>query len=286
MRKLILIFGFYLLISSILGATNYEDVVYLKNGEIIRGLIIEEVPNKSITIQTFTNNIYIYQIGDIEKIKREELTPKRSTDTNISDREISIGFGNGIISFPKGSNFWIAPFEEDMIGINTFNLRYSSLIKNNIYYAGLFSLGFNKYLFEDSYFETNENFKANIIGFSAEVEIFCSNYLSSLSDTKLFYGINLGYYDYTNSIDDTSDFTGATYNAMISGFAQSFILGYQINLTSNLSMNIKFQKLGFSLLKLEVENPFSDNNIAYSKDIVSSPDLKDVGILIGLAFKL
>jgi len=286
MKKISLIFGFCLIVSTILVATTFEDVVYLKNGEIVRGLIIEEIPNKSITIQTFSNNIFIYQIEDIEKIKKEELTKKRSTDIDISDREISIGFGNGIISFPKGSNFWIAPFEEDKIGINTFNLRYSSLIKNNIYYAGLFSFGFNKYLFEGNNIETNENFEANIIGFSAEFEIFCSNYLSSLSNTKLFYGINLGYYDCTNTIDDTYDLDGETYNAMISGFAQSFILGYQIDLTSNLSMNIKFQKLGFSLLKLEVENPFSNNNIAYSKDIVTSPDLKNLGISISLSYKL
>lgn len=50
---------------------NDQDIVYLKNGNIIRGTIIAQVPNKSIKIETADGNIFVYQIGDIEKMTKE-----------------------------------------------------------------------------------------------------------------------------------------------------------------------------------------------------------------------
>ena len=50
------------------GQSNYQDVVYLKNGSIIRGVIIEQVPNKSIKIETADRNVFVYLMDEIEKI--------------------------------------------------------------------------------------------------------------------------------------------------------------------------------------------------------------------------
>jgi hypothetical protein len=55
--------------------TNYEDVVYLKNGSIIHGMIIEQVPNESIKIQTADRNIFVFKMDEILKITKEEITP-------------------------------------------------------------------------------------------------------------------------------------------------------------------------------------------------------------------
>jgi hypothetical protein len=49
----------------------YEDVVYLKNGSIIHGIIIEQVPNVSIKIQTYDRNVFFFKIEEIEKITKE-----------------------------------------------------------------------------------------------------------------------------------------------------------------------------------------------------------------------
>ena len=40
-------------------AQSYEDVVYLKNGSIIHGTIIEQVLNQSIKIKTKDGNIFV-----------------------------------------------------------------------------------------------------------------------------------------------------------------------------------------------------------------------------------
>ncbi len=51
--------------------TNYEDVVYLKNGSVIHGTIIEQIPNQSIKIKTRDRNVFVYKIDEIEKMTKE-----------------------------------------------------------------------------------------------------------------------------------------------------------------------------------------------------------------------
>ena len=52
---------------------NYEDVVFLKNGSIIRGLIIEQVPNETIKIQIKDRSVFVYRMDEVEKITKEEV---------------------------------------------------------------------------------------------------------------------------------------------------------------------------------------------------------------------
>ena len=52
---------------------NYEDLVFLKNGSIIRGIIIEQIPNQSLKIQTKDGSVYTYNIADVEKMTKEEV---------------------------------------------------------------------------------------------------------------------------------------------------------------------------------------------------------------------
>jgi hypothetical protein len=58
-------------ISGAIAQQAMEDVVYLKNGSIIRGTIIEQTPGKSLKIQTKDGNIFVYGFDDITKITKE-----------------------------------------------------------------------------------------------------------------------------------------------------------------------------------------------------------------------
>jgi hypothetical protein len=53
-------------------AQTYVDVVYLKNGSIIRGIIIEQTPNVSLKIKTGDGNIFVYKMEEVEKLAKEE----------------------------------------------------------------------------------------------------------------------------------------------------------------------------------------------------------------------
>ncbi|MGC8865532.1 MAG: hypothetical protein ACP5O2_07405 [Bacteroidales bacterium] len=46
-----------------------EDVVFLKNGSVVRGLIVEETPLVSLKIQTADRSIFVFRLDEIEKIE-------------------------------------------------------------------------------------------------------------------------------------------------------------------------------------------------------------------------
>lgn len=51
-----------------------QDVVYLKDGSVIRGQIIEQVPMISLKIQTRDGTIFVINVENITRIVREPLT--------------------------------------------------------------------------------------------------------------------------------------------------------------------------------------------------------------------
>ncbi len=52
-------------------AEQMEDVVHLKNGSIVRGTIIEQIPGESLKIQTQGGSVFVYTMDEIAKISRE-----------------------------------------------------------------------------------------------------------------------------------------------------------------------------------------------------------------------
>ena len=64
---------------------NYQDVVYLKNGSIIRGTIIEQVFNESLKIETADGNLFVYKISEVEKMTKERVgAPAKHTVSSES----------------------------------------------------------------------------------------------------------------------------------------------------------------------------------------------------------
>ncbi|TET46810.1 hypothetical protein E3J62_03150 [candidate division TA06 bacterium] len=61
-----------LIVSVVCAKQLLQDVIYVKDGSIIRGTIIEQIPNVSVKIQTEGCNVFVYRVEDIEKITREQ----------------------------------------------------------------------------------------------------------------------------------------------------------------------------------------------------------------------
>lgn len=74
-----LLFLFAVLTASVSGAQTYTDVVYTKNGSVVRGVIIETIPNVSYKIKTNDGNIFVFKAEEIEKIQKEEVVSKRKS---------------------------------------------------------------------------------------------------------------------------------------------------------------------------------------------------------------
>lgn len=89
MKKLIILFTItFFVFSSYAQSSNYEDVVYLKNGSIYRGMIIEQVPNKSLKIQSQDRNVFAVELSDVEKITKEEKPNSFYRNRNFEDRKL------------------------------------------------------------------------------------------------------------------------------------------------------------------------------------------------------
>ena len=72
-KPIILLLSLLLAICTYSQTVQYEDVVYLKNGSVIRGMIIEQIPNQTLKIKTADRNIFVFEFAEIEKITKEEI---------------------------------------------------------------------------------------------------------------------------------------------------------------------------------------------------------------------
>ncbi|MDR2231877.1 MAG: hypothetical protein LBE56_01995 [Tannerella sp.] len=61
--------------------SQYQDAVYLKNGSVIRGVIIEQIPNISIKIETTEGNIFVFRMDEIESISKIPVQTQRTAQT-------------------------------------------------------------------------------------------------------------------------------------------------------------------------------------------------------------
>ena len=53
-----------------------QDVVYLKNGSAIHGIILEQVPDGNIKIKTNDGNIFVFKMAEVQKILKEQKAVK------------------------------------------------------------------------------------------------------------------------------------------------------------------------------------------------------------------
>ncbi|MFU8842380.1 MAG: hypothetical protein ACNA7V_01085 [Bacteroidales bacterium] len=90
MKKEILVILFYCIFS--IGSTQtMQDVVYLKNGTVIKGTILELAIGDSVKIRTADRNELVFVFSEIEKITKE---PEYVTFGDYGG-PVSIGFGFG-----------------------------------------------------------------------------------------------------------------------------------------------------------------------------------------------
>jgi TM2 domain-containing membrane protein YozV len=75
------------------------DVVYLKDGSIIKGTIIEQIPNVSIKIETIDGSVFVYKMEQIEKITKEEKRVAAETSGNSRENSRHIRKKSPVLAF-------------------------------------------------------------------------------------------------------------------------------------------------------------------------------------------
>ena len=104
-----------------------QEVVYLKNGSVVRGVIIEQKPNESLKIQTADGSIFAYKMDEVEKITKEmrkgsarvsslkfdgdSYRPKGYRGFFDVDGGFGVGdYGDGYIGFTTSHGFQTCPY--------------------------------------------------------------------------------------------------------------------------------------------------------------------------------
>lgn len=91
MKKLFILLAFIVISIGAFAQNNMRDVVYLKNGGITKGIIIEQVPNQSLKIQTADGSVFVYKFSEIEKISKEGIQPNVNTGATMAPNYNVIG---------------------------------------------------------------------------------------------------------------------------------------------------------------------------------------------------
>ena len=106
-----------------------KDVLYLKNGSIIKGTIVEMIPDSTIRIQTADGSLFVYSMREVEKVLKEEVPTisRLSSTVEPVDRprrktQLSPLVGYGTLD---GYNFG-------------FGIRIGSTSPSGVYFGGTF----------------------------------------------------------------------------------------------------------------------------------------------------
>ena len=79
--------------------SSLQDVVYLKNGSIIRGDIIEMVPGETVKIMTADGSVFVHDFADVEKFTKEQPTSAVQLSANAYSVEKKSPWLSGFLSF-------------------------------------------------------------------------------------------------------------------------------------------------------------------------------------------
>lgn len=245
MKKYLALLLFALITTMSFGQSNYQDVVYLKNGSIIRGVIIEQVPDKSIKIETADRNVFVYQMEEIEKLAKEPYQGK--SNSSLSNSGLQSGY-KGIVEL--GYQIGTGDYGMDRLKLN---------IINDYQINPYFSLGFGTGL--RYYFDVE----------AALIPVF-ADFRANIMNNKIspYLSLGVGY-----SFDATNDFEGV-------GFLLNHTVGVSFKVSDKFAMNIGF---GYEMQKMDFMYFYYGGYYGYYGYYYSSSEnFGAISINVGISF--
>ena len=85
---------FILLTTGLFAQSNTEDVVYLKNGGIIRGKVIERQPTGKIKVELLGGSIFVFEVSEIDSLKKENAMKNKLRELDKNYFRKDRGFRN------------------------------------------------------------------------------------------------------------------------------------------------------------------------------------------------
>lgn len=76
-----------------LAAQQTQETVYLRNGSIIKGEVVEQVPGSSIKVRTADGSIFVYNEEEVERITKEETASPSRKDGRHRGLDFNVDLG-------------------------------------------------------------------------------------------------------------------------------------------------------------------------------------------------
>ena len=123
-----------LLAFSSIASAEMVDVVHLKNGSIIQGTIIENIPNESLKIKTADGDVSVVEMNEVDKIKKVEKVTPKVTKPKSPATAVGSGCGTGCLSL------YLSPLTQiPIVGVGrVYNCQY----KKRLAFFGVGLFGF------------------------------------------------------------------------------------------------------------------------------------------------
>ncbi len=196
MRNFILTSAVFALFLTAARAAEYEDVIYLNDGSVIRGTIVERVPGETYKIEIAGGSVLVVDADEVEKITKE----RRTAET---DEKLYVGHVWGYRPFLFGF--------QPVFGMN------SDGGSTEILYGAEFKFG---YRVVDLY-AAGLGFGYNRIYEQSRVPIYFHNRLTyyRTPSTGIYTYINVGYGMVF------ADYGDGNYGGMMFGVGEGFEIG-------------------------------------------------------------
>lgn len=137
----------FLLIAAAAAAQTMEDVMYLKNGSIYRGSIIEQVPGENYKIQITGGSVFFVTVPEVQRITKEAVQseisayrPHYSNETDYGWHHAKRDTSNTPAFLKKRRFFGSVEFRP---GINSVGVRFMRGYKFNQFASVGLGVGFD-----------------------------------------------------------------------------------------------------------------------------------------------
>ena len=259
--------------------SQYQDIVYMKDGSVLHGIIIEQIPNQSITIETTDRNVYIVQMSNIETmIKVPYNGSSRSRNSGYSNSmgtDLRRGF-KGIVEL--GYLFGFGKNSTDRLKLN-FIAGYQA----NPYFSFGFGIGIRPYsgrIDVNPNFASKPDFRYQYDVDASLIPILADFRVNFMDDnlTSPYLSLGVGYAFNTLHEFNERGYYGYYFESKLKGgFLFNLTAGFNFKIANRFAINAG---LGYEVQRINI-SIIDDNWSEYENHSINSDA---ISIVFGISF--
>ena len=260
---------------------NPNDIVYLKNGSIIKGIVTEQVLGYYLKIKTTDGNILFYKMDEIEKISKEEsisntnstlptnyqsvepLFKKRSlyVEMNVAytfswlagfndatgfEGDLRSSYQAGLsLNYAINKNFGLESGVEFLL----FGGNKNSLSTDNSFTEGTIDLNYIQVpiFIKFDFLNSLNNIKGTSVGLKTGIQFGFNTLAKEWGNTIIYYPASTNYYSNKFDVNTNIDWIIGLFTYMgRSGVGMNFNLGLNDVVKSTSVKNFKNRSISFT----------------------------------------